>query len=604
MVQVSGAIIRSSVVRGCLVLLLILGGVLGDALPAAATPGVFQNATSTSALGTSSRALTVPTSTAAGDVLIAQVVTNHTDLTGTSAPAGWTLACSQGNVNGVVEGIWWHIAGSSEPATYTWTLPANSGVVGNIMRYTGVSTANPIDSCAGQASTSAGTSMAAPSITIHSGDEVLISAYGFTNAGTTTPAGGYTERVDAKTSKDTLGRAVSSEMADINSGACNATSCNTGSATATAAMLTGEPTPQWVGLQYGLTPSVPPSPYNTAVPVVSGRTQSGSTLSATTGTWVGGGTISYAYQWQSCTTSCTNIAGATGSTYVVASGDLGHQLQVIVTATNAGGSTTATSAQTRPIGYFYDDFSGSDSIITNEYAYWNPNGQGIFTSPDWEMTSGCLFRSGNTGATLTPDTNSGSSSINCSPLNNNNNFRLNSKASFSGNIATYVSVKQNTDIHDANCNSNNSCFHGTHVWMRYQNEYNLYYASINRADNTVVLKRKVPCGSDNSGTYFVLGSGYVSHSWNANTWNNYKVTVTDNANGSVTLALYDLATSTTTPIVTGTDSGGTNPNWSSSCTTPGHYTSASYTPLTGSGKVGIRGDFANMNIDDVSVVPN
>jgi hypothetical protein len=136
--------------------------------------------------------------------------------------------------------------------------------------------------------------------------------------------------------------------------------------------------------------------------------------------------------------------------------------------------------------------------------------------------------------------------------------------------------------------------------LRYQNEFNLYYASIQRADGKVVIKRKVPCGSDNSGTYFELSS-YVPHDWSVTNWKHYSATVATNTDGSVTIQLFDDDQSTTVPIVTGTDKGGTNPNWRSSCTTPGHYASSAYTPITQAGAVGIRGDFANFNFDQFVV---
>lgn len=92
------------------------------------------------------------------------------------------------------------------------------------------------------------------------------------------------------------------------------------------------------------------TPVNTAVPVISGSTTVGSALSATTGTWNNSPT-SYAYQWQSCPSAggCTNIAGATSSTYTVQSSDTGNAIQVIVAASNASGSTAATSNKTAAI---------------------------------------------------------------------------------------------------------------------------------------------------------------------------------------------------------------------------------------------------------------
>jgi hypothetical protein len=90
------------------------------------------------------------------------------------------------------------------------------------------------------------------------------------------------------------------------------------------------------------------APTNTALPVISGTAQQGDVLSATTGTWTGSPT-GYAYQWQDCTTGCANITGATSSTYTLANSDVGDTVDVVVTATNAGGSTPATSAQTATI---------------------------------------------------------------------------------------------------------------------------------------------------------------------------------------------------------------------------------------------------------------
>jgi hypothetical protein len=93
----------------------------------------------------------------------------------------------------------------------------------------------------------------------------------------------------------------------------------------------------------------PPAPANTAPPAISGTPQEGQVLTATTGTWSNGPT-SYAYQWQDCSASgCSNIAGATSSSYTLQASDVGNTVDVVVTATNAGGSSSATSAQTSAV---------------------------------------------------------------------------------------------------------------------------------------------------------------------------------------------------------------------------------------------------------------
>ena len=89
-------------------------------------------------------------------------------------------------------------------------------------------------------------------------------------------------------------------------------------------------------------------PVNTAAPTISGTARQGSVLSATSGTWTGSPT-SYAYQWQDCSLLCSNIAGATGSTYTPQSSDVGSTIDVVVSASNAGGSTSATSGRTSSV---------------------------------------------------------------------------------------------------------------------------------------------------------------------------------------------------------------------------------------------------------------
>lgn len=87
-------------------------------------------------------------------------------------------------------------------------------------------------------------------------------------------------------------------------------------------------------------------PTNTSKPTITGATKVGVTLTATPGTWTDAPAM-YAYQWQRCSSSgCTTITGATAPTYTLTRSDKGHHIRVAVTATNAAGSATATSAKT------------------------------------------------------------------------------------------------------------------------------------------------------------------------------------------------------------------------------------------------------------------
>ena len=94
--------------------------------------------------------------------------------------------------------------------------------------------------------------------------------------------------------------------------------------------------------------SAPPAPANTAAPVVSGTATQGQSLSTSNGSW-SGSPASFSYGWQDCDSSgngCTTISGATGSSYTLASADVGHTVRSVVMASNDGGSASASSSQT------------------------------------------------------------------------------------------------------------------------------------------------------------------------------------------------------------------------------------------------------------------
>jgi hypothetical protein len=83
---------------------------------------------------------------------------------------------------------------------------------------------------------------------------------------------------------------------------------------------------------------------------VSGTIAIGQTLTATNAGWnMGTPAGTFAYQWMRCGTSggtCIDIAGQTGSTYVITATDGGRTIRVRLTASNAWGSASATSTQT------------------------------------------------------------------------------------------------------------------------------------------------------------------------------------------------------------------------------------------------------------------
>lgn len=99
------------------------------------------------------------------------------------------------------------------------------------------------------------------------------------------------------------------------------------------------------------------APTNLTGPVISGSAVQGQTLTTSNGSWSGSPT-SYAYQWQDCTsTGCTNITGATSSSYTLQATDVGDTIDVIVTASNSAGSASQRSAQTGTVT------SGSAAVV-------------------------------------------------------------------------------------------------------------------------------------------------------------------------------------------------------------------------------------------------
>lgn len=83
-------------------------------------------------------------------------------------------------------------------------------------------------------------------------------------------------------------------------------------------------------------------PTNSAVPTITGTARVGFTLTGALGTWAGGG-LTYSRQWRR---GATNIAGATGATYVPVVADIGSAITLRVTATNNAGQLVATSTAT------------------------------------------------------------------------------------------------------------------------------------------------------------------------------------------------------------------------------------------------------------------
>lgn len=90
--------------------------------------------------------------------------------------------------------------------------------------------------------------------------------------------------------------------------------------------------------------TAPAGPARAARPSVSGTLQQGQRFTAHPGTWVGSGSIAYAFQWYRCdarAAHCHAIRGATEQTYLAVAKDAGQSLGVTVRVTDSSGTATA-----------------------------------------------------------------------------------------------------------------------------------------------------------------------------------------------------------------------------------------------------------------------
>ena len=115
--------------------------------------------------------------------------------------------------------------------------------------------------------------------------------------------------------------------------------------------------------------SPPPPPAATTRPTIAGTAASGQTLTAANGTW-DAGSLTFTIQWQRCDDTgdaCADIADANGVTYTAHAAEIESTLRVAVTASGAGGSSTAVSLVT--------------AVVTG------PAGPTVFTAPSVRGTA-------------------------------------------------------------------------------------------------------------------------------------------------------------------------------------------------------------------------
>jgi hypothetical protein len=139
-----------------------------------------------------------PAGAAAGDLLLATLEVDADPAT-VSGPSGWTLLmdtpAALGTVSAFHAQVWYRVATSSEPASYTWTVGGNPWVDIGVLDYTGVNTASPVDVSSGSyvGVTTAGSTNA---VTTTAANDLVVALFIDYNSATWTAGAGTTKRYD------------------------------------------------------------------------------------------------------------------------------------------------------------------------------------------------------------------------------------------------------------------------------------------------------------------------------------------------------------------------------------------------------------------------
>jgi hypothetical protein len=238
------------------------------------------------------------------------------------------------------------------------------------------------------------------------------------------------------------------------------------------------------------------------------------------------------------------------------------------------------SFATPGITIWRDTFTGPTGVVTSERAYWDSTNP--YRQRTWEMTSGCLFRTKG-HATTSPHIDSGSPDVKCSKHTDNADFRLNTVNRSYGNVN--VRLKLNVVRQTSTPKTPPVAWDGVHIFLRYQSQFELYYASTSRRDGRVAIKKKCRGGPSNGGTYYTLAQrrGYPIRIGKIEV---VGATVRTNADGSVTILLLRSVNGSLTPVLRATDRG------------------VGCAPLRRPGAVGLRGDNTEFRFDDFTVSAN
>jgi hypothetical protein len=221
-----------------------------------------------------------------------------------------------------------------------------------------------------------------------------------------------------------------------------------------------------------------------------------------------------------------------------------------------------------------DNFDQPNGLVTNEFAYFNPGDSAAARSPTWIVTSGSLFARGNAGWTGVPDR--GLPGPRSATMTDSSVFRAVTRRADFQNVTVSFALLVQRFV--ATPGTAAPSWQGVHVFLRYQSPDLLYVLSIDRHDGVLVIKKKVPGGTTDGGTYYTLATRHSNDV--AGRWERVQATALNDGSGvRLQIRLNGRL------VLQAFDSGvGDVP------------------PITQPGRVGLRGDYTEFMFRDFAVM--
>ena len=221
-----------------------------------------------------------------------------------------------------------------------------------------------------------------------------------------------------------------------------------------------------------------------------------------------------------------------------------------------------------------DGFDQPDGLITNEFAYFNRGNPAAVVSPTWIVTSGSLFAHNGFAWTGVPDI--GLTGPKSATATNSSVFRVVTRRTDFQNVTVSFSLLIQRFV--AGPGGQAPGWQGVHVFLRYQNPSLLYVISVDRRDGVIVMKKKVPGGPVDGGTYYTLAT--INSTPVVGRWEQIRASAVNNNEGGVQLRLWLDGRLQLMDIDNGV---------------------GDVPPITQPGRVGLRGDYTEFEFGNFTV---